>query len=162
MNKIIYEISKLPQVLQDNIGEFNVEHRPLMKHVLAEIKYVNCQEKCGERMLRIDTHYFTTIFCSKWCKSINKYNNRIKKRAIKLPQFLKHNYGIYDEEHLQFMEDVYEQIEYVECFIECGGRVSRKLKNSKRRELFCSSWCETSYYEEIKGNRRSQRKRQNL
>jgi len=64
-------IKLLPRVLQDLIGEFNVEHRPKMKLVLEELmEYYTCMN-CSSDFY--DKRYTKTIlsnkfvFCSKWC-----------------------------------------------------------------------------------------------
>ena len=69
----------LPQVLQDLIGEFNVEHRPKMKMVFNELleKHKNteiinarCSNCCNESdpiyTKNILFHKYT--FCSEWCE----------------------------------------------------------------------------------------------
>jgi hypothetical protein len=64
-------IKLLPRVLQDLIGEFNVEHRPKMKLVLEELmEYYTCMN-CSSDFY--DKRYTKTIlsnkfvFCSEWC-----------------------------------------------------------------------------------------------
>jgi hypothetical protein len=83
MNDELYKrIKLLPQVLQDLIGEYNVEHRKQIKNLNKEyysIIYLNC--------LNCNYLYNSDIFCSVdyfiyikykfnyyWC-SVNCYNN---------------------------------------------------------------------------------------
>ena len=64
----------LPQVLQDLIGEFNVEHRQQMRIVLYEMlerhlknKYcMNCDYYYAEIKYSKDIFHETYIFCSEW------------------------------------------------------------------------------------------------
>lgn len=64
-------IKLLPCVLQDLIGEFNIEHRPKMKLVLEELmEYYTCMN-CSSDFY--DKRYTKTIlsnkfvFCCEWC-----------------------------------------------------------------------------------------------
>jgi hypothetical protein len=64
-------INLLPRVLQDLIGEFNVDHRPKMKLVLEQLMEsytcMNCSSDfCDKRYTKIIlSNKF--IFCSEWC-----------------------------------------------------------------------------------------------
>jgi len=156
-------ISQLPKVIQDYINEFNVDHRPLMKLVCEDIKYICCDNDCGTFMKRQYIYYGYEVFCSKWCKSEYKYNQRVWLRDEKLPQFLQENHGLYDEEHVKMMQDVRPDIEYVECSNGCGVRVPRKNRNrigtlTSYRVWFCSRWCECDCESVMKQYRRMMRK----
>jgi len=41
MSTILQSVALLPQVLQDLIGEYNVDHRPSLKLVLDEMQYLH-------------------------------------------------------------------------------------------------------------------------
>jgi len=77
-------INLLPQVLQDLIGEFNVEHRRQMQKVLYELleyhlknKYcMNCDYYFAEIKYTRDIFYNTYIFCSEWCQWDLEYDIR--------------------------------------------------------------------------------------
>jgi hypothetical protein len=77
----------LPKALQDLIGEFNVEHRPLMQVVMDELnRYwiwriekdkdcVNCGNDAEEQYSTyIFWHKYN--FCGGWCKSDTEYHIR--------------------------------------------------------------------------------------
>jgi hypothetical protein len=77
-------IKLLPQVLQDLIGEFNVEHRRQMRTVLYELleyhlknKYcMNCDYYYAEIKYTRDIFDDTYIFCSEWCQWDLEYDIR--------------------------------------------------------------------------------------
>jgi hypothetical protein len=143
MNDLLKRVSRLPQVLQDHIGEFNVEHRPRMKSVCRDIKYVYCKNNCGAFKHRQYMEYGETLYCSSWCESECEYYNRIHIRREKLPELLKDNY---DENHAALMEALSSDIEYVECANCCGYCVSAEdMQYKDRFKLFCTSWCEGNY-----------------
>ena len=81
-------VNLLPQVLQDLIGEFNVQHREQMRTVLYEMlerhlknKYcINCDYYYAEIKYTRNIFNETYIFCSEWCQwnleyDIITYNN---------------------------------------------------------------------------------------
>jgi len=75
-------ISLLPQVLQDLICEFNVEHRDQMRMVLYEmLKYhlnnkfcMNCDYNYAD--IKYTRHVETYIFCSESCQWEFEYDIR--------------------------------------------------------------------------------------
>ena len=79
-------LNLLPQVLQDLIGEFSVQHRQQMRTVLYEMlerhlknKYcINCDYYYyAEIKYTRDIFHETYIFCSEWCQwgFATHYNN---------------------------------------------------------------------------------------
>ena len=73
MKQLLLLINSLPQVLQDLISEYNVEHRPKMKNVLRELTSEEphsqiCEGcdigKIGVVLYSVIPHYFV---CSKKC-----------------------------------------------------------------------------------------------
>ena len=69
-------VNLLPQVLQDLIGEFNVEHRVQLRIVLNEMleyhlknKYcMNCDYYYAEIKYTRNIFDETYIFCCEWCQ----------------------------------------------------------------------------------------------
>ena len=73
---LLRNIRKLPQVLQDHINSYNVEHRQLMKEVCNKLlfyyKEIKCHN-CNNTLKRIDTEtvsiggYYEYCYCSMDC-----------------------------------------------------------------------------------------------
>jgi hypothetical protein len=87
----------LPKQLKDLIGEFNVDHRPLMRVVMKEllIKYeeriendkycVNCGNDAEEQYSNnIFWHKYN--FCGEWCRHDIEYH--IRKLRFPNPSFI--------------------------------------------------------------------------
>lgn len=77
-------VNLLPKVLQDLIGEFNVEHRPKMRVVLYQLleyhlrnKYcMNCDYNYAQIQYTTNIFNETYIFCSGWCQWDLEYELR--------------------------------------------------------------------------------------
>jgi len=73
MERLLLLINSLPQVLQDLISEYNVEHRPKMKNVLSELMKYEPQtlicEGCVIGKIGITLHSIIpfNFICSKKC-----------------------------------------------------------------------------------------------
>lgn len=73
MEQLLLLIDSLPQVLQDLISEYNVEHRPKMKNVLSEITnyepYTLICEGCdiGKIGIKLYSVIPFNFVCSKKC-----------------------------------------------------------------------------------------------
>jgi len=74
-------IQSLPQVLQDAIAEYNVDHRSKMKRVVQELmkreKTPECVS-CGNWVDPLNKYVYyiagnQVVCCSNWCKSNIKY-----------------------------------------------------------------------------------------
>jgi len=73
---LLRNITKLPQVLQDHINSYNVEHRQLMKHVCNKLlfyyKEIKCHN-CDNTLKRINPEtvsiggYYEYCYCSMDC-----------------------------------------------------------------------------------------------
>lgn len=83
MNELSIRISNLPQVLQDYIGMYNVEHRQMMKSVCQELrdttKKYECQNGCGCSVQFKDAEFRTIqntkyIYCGWWCSDDHFYS----------------------------------------------------------------------------------------
>ena len=82
MDKLSFRISNLPQVLQDVIGMYNVEHRNMMKSVCQELrdtKIHECANGCGCSVKFKDASFLTIfgntyIYCSDECRFDDHYD----------------------------------------------------------------------------------------
>jgi hypothetical protein len=72
---LLRNITKLPQVLQDHINSYNVEHRQLMKEVCNKLFYykeIKCHN-CDNSLKRINPEtvsiggYYEYCYCSMDC-----------------------------------------------------------------------------------------------
>ena len=74
MNDIQYYIVKLPQSLQDKIGEYNVIHRVYYNHVMKELESVFTCHLCKNIYVegyRYRSEYDQSIiYCSTMCRYI--------------------------------------------------------------------------------------------
>jgi hypothetical protein len=74
MNDIRYHIVKLPQSLQDRIGEYNVVHRVYYNHVMKELNSVFICYLC--KKISIEGYRYryeydkSIIYCSTLCRNI--------------------------------------------------------------------------------------------
>ena len=75
----------LPQVLQDHIHSYNVEHRETMKEICIELLYeleeIECSNYCGMCIRRLDSIQNNILFkkyycCSEWCSNDLEYEVR--------------------------------------------------------------------------------------
>jgi len=152
---ILHRISKLPQVLQDHIGSYNVEHRKMLKLVFSEIehkqkmidilediKFIECENMCGSCMLRENIPYKEGVYCDDWCMKSAEFKRMNLFRNKKIREILCVQVESYNVEHTYLMEDLRKDIECVECANCCGDYAYREdTKYSDRYNLYCSGWC---------------------
>jgi hypothetical protein len=84
----------LPNHIQNLIGEFNVEHRPIMRLVMNEL-LIKCEERiendnycvnCGNDALEQYSNYIfwhKYTFCGEWCSYDTEYHIRKTLRRYK-------------------------------------------------------------------------------
>jgi RNA binding exosome subunit len=94
-------LNLLPKELQILIGEFNVEHRPLMRLVMNELiernyhsfKYYSSCERCGDysdEKYSIYLFWQKHKFCSEYCQLNGKED--IRRNKIRMDRYSKNIY----------------------------------------------------------------------
>ena len=89
MNILLLQISKLPKVLQDYIGMYNVEHRKIMNTVCKELidsyKCYNCNDILYRNYSLCNTiMYVKYYYCSQWCHQEDEYYQRKSLRHARM------------------------------------------------------------------------------
>ena len=97
------QIKRLPQVLQDLIGEYNVDHRSLVRKLRDEyfsMIYLNCRicekQHTPDMYYSLDyfiyiKHHIRTYWCSESCFDIEPDNNAKEKYLRAIDDTVKHS-----------------------------------------------------------------------